>query len=620
MRLTIDRSLTDTRDVDIVATIGARLSEVLDGTTSKRAWCGSMLLDPSHQVGTYPLLHGACLRDGPGLHTADVPGLHVAAIAGPDAGIVIGIDGPLAVGSAPGRHQIRDDAMDPSHLMVQPSAGGALACTDTGTTNGTGWWRYDGQRWWWSGRRRRFTARQGDILTVGNTALQVRGAAISSPRTSFRRLFRTVARSTAALPWPPVPPWTALPDPTASAGWTGPVLVTGPGAREAARAVILARGRRPPSPAPFDEEWLRWLPAATPSDGPVRCGPAERVTTGVTLVADASHCRVFGSSDPTAPPPLAVSQRTADALARTLAGARGIPPPRHVRWADIDQPQLHTPHEAHLSVALGADCSPGHEPWVVVLNERTPHLLAAGASATGISTLLATLVAGLAHHYDSRRLRIVLIGSGTDGPLARCGVLPHVTSTIERACSDEGLRVLVALVKQAHQRRDALQASGAPDWRTWEATGDAPGRLLVVVDDFDLAAGRSRAAAAAINTLAAPSPFVGMHVALATHRPAGAITPALRASCHHTVALRSASESDSLGVIGVTDAAALGPIPGRAIVSASGTRRTVQVALPIADTSPRVRRADIAPQPALHLVDAVVKQTRQEGSSVPDLP
>ncbi len=614
MLLTIDRSLTDTHDVEIDAAMGARVSEVLDGTTSKRAWCGSTLLDPSHEVGVHPLLHGARLRDGPGPHTAPPAGPHLAAIAGPDAGVVIEIDGPVALGSAPGRHEIRDDAIDPTHVRVEPTAGGALACRDAGTTNGTGWWRYDGKRWWWSGRRRRFTARQGDILTVGNTALQVRGGVSASRRRNPRQLLFAAGRLLAPLPCWPSPAWVGLPDPTVAAGWTGAVRVAGPGARGAARAVILARGRRPPSPPPFDEEWLRWLPSALPSDGPVQCGPAERAHLEVTLDAHASHCRLPASPDTAERLPMAVSERTADALARTLAGAAAVPWSPTLRWADVDRPHVHTPDGADLSVALGATCSPDREPWIVVLSGRTPHLLAAGARDTGASTLLATLVGGLAHHYDSRRLRMVLIGSGTDGPLAPCGSLPHVTGATATADGDEALRVLNAVAKQSTQRRDALQASGAADWRTWEASGNAPGRLLIVVDDFDLAAGRSRTAAAAIEALTATPVFVGIHVALATHRPAGAVTPALRSSCGHTVALRSGSKSDSLGMIGVPDAATLETVPGRAVVSVDGMRKVVQVALPFADASPRVRRADAEPAPALHLAEAVIRRTRQEGS------
>ncbi|MBC7297467.1 MAG: hypothetical protein H5T82_01025 [Demequina sp.] len=620
MLLTIARSLTDTHDVEIEAAVGARLSEVLDGTTAKRAWCGPALLEPSHRAGTYPLLHGALLRDGPGPHTATPPGLHLATIAGPDAGILIDVDDPVTLGSAPGRHQIRDDALDPTHVVVRRAASESVSFTDLGSTNGTGRWRHDGQRWRWSGRRRRFTAREGDVITVGNTAVQVRGAALAVPRSGLWRLPLLPLRPLAGLPWSSVPPWSGLPDPTAAAGWTGSVLITGPGAREAARAVILARGRRPPPPAPFFEEWLRWLPEALHSDGPVRCDPSGKAPAEATLEAHASHCRVAGSSDTAERLPMAVSQDTADTLARALAGAAAIPFPRNVRWADIDQTHVYSPHSSPLSVAAGATCSAGQEPWIVVLDDRAPHLLAAGAHGSGTSTLLATLVGGLAHRYDSRRLRIVLIGTGADGPLQPCASLPHVTSSTGNARGDDAVRVLDALAREARQRRDGLRDSGTPDWRTWEASGGAPERLLVVVDDFDLAAGHSRTASDAIDALTASSVFVGVHVALATHRPAGAITPSLRASCGHIVALHCASDSDSLCVIGVPDAAALGDIPGRAVASVAGARTLVQVALPLAEASPRVRRTHVEFAHAPHLATAVVARGRQEESDAPVAP
>ena len=317
---------------------------------------------------------------------------------------------------------------------------------------------------------------------------------------------------------------------------------------------------------------------------------------------------------------MAVSQDTADTLARALAGAAAIPFPRNVRWADIDQTHVYSPHSSPLSVAAGATCSAGQEPWIVVLDDRAPHLLAAGAHGSGTSTLLATLVGGLAHRYDSRRLRIVLIGTGADGPLQPCASLPHVTSSTGNARGDDAVRVLDALAREARQRRDGLRDSGTPDWRTWEASGGAPERLLVVVDDFDLAAGHSRTASDAIDALTASSVFVGVHVALATHRPAGAITPSLRASCGHIVALHCASDSDSLCVIGVPDAAALGDIPGRAVASVAGARTLVQVALPLAEASPRVRRTHVEFAHAPHLATAVVARGRQEESDAPVAP
>lgn len=619
VRLTIDRSLTDTHDVDLEAAIGTSLAEVVDGVTSKRAWCGSTLLDPSHQVGTYPLVHGARLRDGPGPHTAALPGWHLAAIAGPDAGALIGVDAPVTVGSAQGPCGIRDDAMDAAHLRVAPTRGGAIACRDLASTNGTGWWRRDGERWWWWGFRRRFTAHEGDILSVGNTALQVRRGD-GPPGPGLARPALVVGRVRAALPWTPTPAWDGLPDPTTVAAWTGPVTIAGPHAHAAARAVILARGRRPPAPAPFDEDWLRWLPAARASDGQIRCVSSAPGPEQASLDAHATQCRVPGTVDTAPRLPIAVSQHRADDVARRLASTAAVAWPHAVRWADVDRPRTQSRQMAPLSVALGAVCAPRMEPWLVTLDERTPHLLVAGAPRSGASTLLATLVGGLTYHYDPQRLSVVLIGSGTDGPLAPCGGIPHVRVVAPRADGDEAVVALEAAAAQARWRREALHASGKPDWRAWEASSQAPARLLVVIDDFDLTAGRSRVAAATLEALANSSVFVGVHVALATHRPAGAITPVLRASCAHTVALQCASESDSLGVIGVTDAAILGDVPGRALAGRPGQREMVQVAQPAAETSPRVHRVGSDVAPALHLADAVATRSRQDSSSAPDRP
>lgn len=619
MRFTIDRSLTDTEDVDLIAASGVPLCEALQGHTVKRAWCGSVLLDPSHPVGAFPLLEGARLRDRPGPYTCALPGFSLAAIAGPDAGVVIDVSDRAGVGSAPGRHCLRDDAVDPVHLSVTPVLGVGVACTDAGSTNGTGWWRREGDLWRWCGRRRRFTARPGDVLTLGATALQVRGAGDEPPPASRRQLFRSVTGLLSATPWAPHPTWRGLPDPTTSSGWAGDVHITGPHARDAARAVILARGRRPPTPAPLDEDWLRWLPPALPTDGVIRCGAAPRPDVDTSLEAHADHTRLRAGAEPVPLLPVAVSRNTADCLARLLASTAATTLPATVRWADVNQDPPR-PGSGELSVALGVACSVEREPWTVTLNADSRHLLVAGARGAGNSTLLATLVSGLAARYDPTQLGVTVIGCGASGPLAPCASLPHVADATVGAHGEPAMVVLRAAVQEMHRRRELLPSRGASDWRAYEESGRAPARLVVVVDDVDATVGASREAAAALESLATAPVFVGMHVVVATHRPAGAVTPALRASCHYAVALRAASEADSLGVIGVPDAAALEPLPGRAIVSVGGARSTVHVALPLADPSPRVRRADVEAAPGRHLVAAILSRARQDEPVAPASP
>lgn len=620
MRLTIDRSLTDAHDIDLEAVPGVTVAELLAGASHKRAWCGPEPLATTDRVGTFPLLHGARLRDGPGLHTCAPTGIFLAVIAGPDAGATFAVTEPMEIGSAPGRHCIRDDAMDPSHLRIEPREGRALVCSDGGSTNGTGWWRMEAGQWRWRGRRRRFTALSGDVIVAGATALQVRWGGTEEPRSPTGRWTEHAQRLVDALRRTSPPPWIGTPDPTSAAGWGGRVHLTGSHSRQAARAVILARGRRPPSPEPFDEPWLRWLPDPLPSDGVISCGSAMPGRAEVTWEAQESFSIVHSSGEPAVALPVAVSETTADCLARSVAAHHREPWPQEVRWADVDSEIRQWADSDDVTVALGLACSDASAPWTVTLDPTSPHLLAAGAPGTGLSTLLATLVGAVAHARPTRPWSVRLIGTAPDGPLAPLTRLPHVTHVVDDAAGPDGVHALRAASELAVSRREALLASGAPTWRAWEESGDAPGRVLMVVDDFDLVTGPSREAAAALESLVAPGEFVGIHVALATHRPAGAITPALRASCRQAVALRAASESDSLGIIGVVDAAALAPSPGRGIAMIDGHRSVVHVALPLADHSPRVRPAHLAPPAGRHLVDAVLAHAAQDGSFTSSRP
>ena len=235
VRLTIDRSLTDARDIDLEAVTGVTVAELLAGVSHKRAWCGPEPLAPTDQVGTYPLLHGARLRDGPGHPTCAPSGTFLAVIAGPDAGITLAVDDHLEIGSAPGRHCIRDDAMDPSHLSVEPREGPALVCLDAGSTNGTVWWRLEGSQWRRRGRRRRFIALPGDVIVAGASALQVRWGGAEQPRSPTGRWTGYAWRLADALRRASPPPWTGTPDPTSPAAWDGRVHITGSHSRQAAR-------------------------------------------------------------------------------------------------------------------------------------------------------------------------------------------------------------------------------------------------------------------------------------------------------------------------------------------------------------------------------------------------
>ena len=89
---------------------------------------------------------------------------------------------------------------------------------------------------------------------------------------------------------------------------------------------------------------------------------------------------------------------------------------------------------------------------------------------------------------------------------------------------------------------------------------------MLIVDEFAALAKEVPEFIEGVVDIALRGRSLGIHLVLATQRPAGVITPQIRANTSLRIALRVADDDDSNDVVGNTDAAALDPgIPGRAI-------------------------------------------------------
>lgn len=273
-----------------------------------------------------------------------------------------------------------------------------------------------------------------------------------------------------------------------------------------------------------------------------------------------------------------LTARTAGGAPRdaTLGDLPGVPPPDGLAvaaaWARDGA-------AAHLAAPLGTGT--GGEACVLDLVRDGPHALIAGTTGAGKSELLTTLVLSLALLHPPARLAVLLIdfkgGSGL-GPLAR---LPHVVGHVHDLDLATARRTLVGLRAELRRREGILTARGCTDLAELDP-GDpvTPGRLLVVVDELRALVDDLPEAGAVLARLAAQGRSLGLHLVLATQRPAGAVTADLRANVSLRLALRVADEEDSRDVVG-TPAAAHVDVgqPGRALVRV-GSRpvTTLQVA------------------------------------------
>jgi S-DNA-T family DNA segregation ATPase FtsK/SpoIIIE len=206
-------------------------------------------------------------------------------------------------------------------------------------------------------------------------------------------------------------------------------------------------------------------------------------------------------------------------------------------------------------------------PVEVDLVRDGPHALVAGTTGAGKSELLRSLVVGLAVSQSPHDLTFVLVDYKGGSAFDACRELPHVVGVVTDL--DDGLanRVLCSLGAELTRREQLLRDAGAGDlaaYRRLPAHEPVP-RLVLVVDEFAGLAGERPAFLASLVAIAQRGRSLGVHLVLATQRPAGVVSDDIRANTNLRIALRVQDAADSTEVVGDPSASTLPRArPGRA--------------------------------------------------------
>ncbi|HKE52669.1 MAG TPA: FtsK/SpoIIIE domain-containing protein, partial [Actinomycetes bacterium] len=200
-----------------------------------------------------------------------------------------------------------------------------------------------------------------------------------------------------------------------------------------------------------------------------------------------------------------------------------------------------------------------------------PHVLVAGTTGSGKSELLEAMVAGLAIANRPDELAIVLIDYKGGAAFAECARLPHTVAVVTDLDGLLARRALVSLRAELARRERVLRAAGVPDIESLRPLD--PGstaavrlnRLVIIVDEFAALAEELPDFMAGLVALAQRGRSLGIHLVLATQRPAGVVSAEIRANTNMRIALRMTDPADSYDVIDSPDAARIPrQRPGRA--------------------------------------------------------
>lgn len=200
------------------------------------------------------------------------------------------------------------------------------------------------------------------------------------------------------------------------------------------------------------------------------------------------------------------------------------------------------------------------------LRTHGPHALVGGTTGAGKSEFLQSWIMSMAATISPDRLTFLLIDYKGGAAFAECVDLPHTVGLVTDLSPHLVRRALASLRAELHYREELLAAHGAKDLITMERRSDpaAPPVLVIVIDEFAALAAEVPEFVEGVVDVAQRGRSLGLHLIMATQRPAGVITDNLRANTNLRVALRMADESDSNDVLGVADAAFFAPeTPGR---------------------------------------------------------
>jgi S-DNA-T family DNA segregation ATPase FtsK/SpoIIIE len=245
-----------------------------------------------------------------------------------------------------------------------------------------------------------------------------------------------------------------------------------------------------------------------------------------------------------------------------------------VRDLDVGRAWRPRPPRDRLRVPVGlaADGSPVQ----VDIKESAqqgmgPHGLVVGATGSGKSEFLRTLVLGMALTHSPEVLNLVLVDFKGGATFAGMADLPHVSAVITNLAEELTLvdRMQDALTGEMVRRQELLREAGnfasIKDYDRARTAGEPleplPS-LFVVVDEFSELLSAKPEFIDLFVAIGRLGRSLGLHLLLASQRLEEGRLRGLDSHLSYRVGLRTFSAAESRTVLGVPDAYELPPVPG----------------------------------------------------------
>jgi len=238
-----------------------------------------------------------------------------------------------------------------------------------------------------------------------------------------------------------------------------------------------------------------------------------------------------------------------------------------------------------------------------------PHGLCIGATGSGKSELLRTIVAGMIARHTPDELNFVLVDFKGGATFLGMDSLPHIAAVITNLADEAHLvvRAKEALGGEIHRRQALLRRAGNAvntaayqRYRDLDHTLPILPALFIVVDEFAELLAHQPDFAELFTMIGRVGRSLGVHLLLASQRLDEGRLRGLEPHLSYRICLKTTTAAESRAVVGVADAAELPARPGAALLR-TGDGRLVRFHAAYLGTAARQRGVAAPSNPTVRL-------------------